>query len=159
LSAPIISKKKGYKSKMSDRRASITDDSIINRWMNLEISKINNSIVTARKTLSQLLEEDNPSSKTKDGRKYLFKKEIINELGNRLPEHIQKKLKLPILFFFDLQVDDSCYINDKTAFEALQILGEIGYKREFRNNRHWMGKAIAYSIKKKYPSAVQIVMT
>lgn len=143
---------------MSDRRASITDDSIINRWMRMEISKINNGIVTSRKTLSQLLKEDKPSSKTKDGKEYSFKKETINELGKKLPENIQERLKLPILFFFDMQVDDSCYLGDKTALEALKILGELGNKREFNKNRLWVGKAIAYSLKMKYPTAVQIVM-
>ncbi|MFP4654222.1 MAG: DUF61 family protein [Methanohalobium sp.] len=47
----------------------------------MEISKINNGIVTSRKPLLQLLKEDKPSSKTKDGRKYIFKKETIKELG------------------------------------------------------------------------------
>lgn len=143
---------------MSDRRASITDDSIINRWMRMEIGKINNGIVTSRKTLSQLLKENKPSSKTKDDREYFFKKKTINELGKKLPENIQDRLKLPILFFFDMQVDDSCYLNDKIALEALQTLGELGYKREFNKNRLWVGKAIAYSLKIKYPTAVQIVM-
>ncbi|MBP2030693.1 uncharacterized protein (UPF0216 family) [Methanohalophilus levihalophilus] len=134
------------------------EDSVFTRWVRGEISKINRGIVADRKTLATLLKEEKPSSKTKDGDDYVFDTKIIKALGDKLPWEVRERLKLPILFFTDIKVDDSCFLNDKTALKAFQILGELGEKREFHDGKVWVGKSIAYSILKKYPTVVQIAM-
>lgn len=134
------------------------DDPVFTRWIRGEIGKINRGIVAERRTLAQLLEEDKPSSKTRDGKDYVFDKAIIEMLGDKLPWEVREKLKLPILFFTDIRIEDSCFLNDKIALKALQLLGELGKMREFREGKVWVGKSIAYSILKKYPTAVQIAM-
>jgi hypothetical protein len=52
----------------------ITDESVLTRWMTMEIGKINEGIVKERKSLSVPLAEDTPSSTTKRGEPYYFKK-------------------------------------------------------------------------------------
>jgi hypothetical protein len=55
-----------------------------------------------------------------------------------------------------MDVPDSCAITDQVAFESLQALGEISTMREFHDGRAWIGRAIAYGLVTKYPTAVQV---
>jgi hypothetical protein len=126
--------------------------------MRTEINKINEGIVFERKSLAQLLLEDKPTAKTKTGKDHLFDTSTLKDLSEKLPKNLHDKLKLPILFFFDNQVPDSCYLSDAYALQALQTMGEISRLRTMQQGKLWVGKSIAYSIMKKYPTAVQIVM-
>ncbi len=136
----------------------VGDDSVMMRWMQLEISRINEGIVSDRKTLAGLLLESRPASITKGGKEYLFDRATILELGQKVPCVLQKKLALPILFFFDSAVRDSAFLADETALYALQALGELSTLRAIRDGRIWIGRAIVYAIVRRYPTAAQIVM-
>lgn len=142
---------------MSDRLP-ISDDSILVRWMRVEIGKINDGLVSQRRTLAELLSEDRPVSRTKAGQEHVYDREILEELGEKLPSDMQRKLKMPILFISDNKVPDSCYLNDPLTLEALQILGELSKMRRMQQGKLWVGRSIAYAIMKKYPSVVQIAM-
>lgn len=142
---------------MSDR-IPVSDDSILTRWMRVEIGKINDGLVSERKSLAQLLMEEKPASITKVGQEHTFNKDVLKELGNKLPSDLHRKLKIPIIFFSDNRVPDSCYLNDPTALETLKILGEMSKMRRMQKGKLWVGRSIVYAIMQKYPSVVQIAM-
>ena len=50
----------------------ITDESVLARWMSMEIGKINEGVVRDRKPLSLLLDEENPSCNHKKWRTVFF---------------------------------------------------------------------------------------
>lgn len=62
-----------------------SDDSVLMRWMRTEVTRINEGIVTERKSLSQLLMEERPASRTRTGHEYLFDKEILGFLRKSCP--------------------------------------------------------------------------
>jgi uncharacterized protein (UPF0216 family) len=136
----------------------IADESVLTRWMSMEIGKMNEGIVQDRKSLSVLLCEKPPNATTKKGEMYYFEKGIIAALGAKLPCELHTRLKLPILFFVSPDVPDSCSCTDSAAFEALKILGEISELRTMQDGRCWVSRAIVYAIMHKYPTAVQLVM-
>ncbi|WP_340820072.1 DUF61 family protein [Methanolobus sp. WCC4] len=142
---------------MSDRYP-LSNDSILTRWMRLEIGKLNDGIVSERKSLASLLEEEKPVSRTKVGKEHVFDINVLQDLSERLPPDLHGKLKLPIIFFSDTKVPDSCYLNDPDALSALQILGELSEMRQMQQGKMWVGKSIAYAIMRKYPTVVQIAM-
>ncbi|ATU07405.1 DUF61 family protein [Methanohalophilus portucalensis] len=135
-----------------------SDNPVFARWMKGEMGKINRAIVAQRKTLAQLLEEEVPHSRTRAGDRYVFDKEVIGMLGEEMPSELHDRLKLPILFFFDFRVEDSCFLNDRHALRALQNLSELGEMYRMRQGKVWVGKSMAYSIMHKYPTAIQITM-
>ena len=139
-------------------KSPIGDDSVLMRWMRTEINKMNDGIVSERKRLTQLLLEEKPTARTKGGKDHFFDTATLKTLSEKLPKNLHDKLKLPILFFFDNHVPDSCYLNDAHALQALQTLEEISRLRTMQQGRLWVGRSIAYSIMKKYLTAVQIVM-
>jgi len=135
-----------------------SDDSVLMRWMRTEVTRINEGIVTERKSLSQLLMEERPASRTRTGNEYVFDRDILELFREKLPSELHQKLRLPIILFYSPNVPDSCYLNDPNAFHALQLLGDLSELRRMQQGRLWVGRAIAYTIMKKYPSAVQIAM-
>jgi hypothetical protein len=139
-------------------RQRITEESVLTRWMGMEIARINDSVVAGRKTLASLLAEKNPTARTKGGGDHRFNSEILATLGDRLPGEIRKTLILPIIFFFDVDVRDSCFLTDETAVAALQALGDLGEGRRLAKGRLWVARAIAYAIARKYPTAIQFAM-
>ena len=78
--------------------------------------------------------------------------------GERLPVSLHTCLKLPIIFYFDSTVEDSFFLTDSAALEALQLLGELSDLREMIGGRVWVGRAIVYAIIAKYPGAVQVMV-
>jgi hypothetical protein len=49
-----------------------------------------------------LLEKEVPHSRIRAGDRYVFDRQVIGMLGEELPSELHDRLKLPILFFFDL---------------------------------------------------------
>jgi uncharacterized protein (UPF0216 family) len=136
-------------------RPRITEESVFTRWMGREIARINDSVVSGRKSLATLLAEKDPVAVTRGGGRHHFNREVLSALAAALPEEIRGTLKLPILFFFDMDVRDSCYLTDEMAVRALQTLGDLGKGRRLTAGRLWVARAIAYTICQKYPTAVQ----
>jgi uncharacterized protein (UPF0216 family) len=140
-------------------RPRITEESVLTRWLGMEIARINEGIVSERKTLASLLFDEKPASRTKAGGEYRFDPEILAALGDKLPGDIRQALKLPILFFFNPDIRDSCYLSDEAAVRALVVLGEIGEGRRLAEGRLWVSRAIAFAIARRYPTAIQFTMT
>jgi len=141
-----------------DRRPRITDESVLSRWMSLEMGRINQGIVEERKTLAELLQEETPAAVTTGGNEYRFRREVLVNLGETRPGPLHRRLRLPLIFRFDPDVKDSCLCTDPAAVEALKVLGEIGSPRQLRDVKLWMGRAIVSSLIRKYPTEVQMAM-
>jgi uncharacterized protein (UPF0216 family) len=139
-------------------RPRITEESVLTRWLGMEVARINDSIVAGRRSLADHLAEEDPKAVTRGGGEYHFSRETLATLAGRLPEGTRRTLKLPLLFFSDMDVRDSCYLTDETAVEALRALGDLGEGRRVTGGRLWIARAIAFSIARKYPTAVQFAM-
>jgi len=126
--------------------------------MRLEIGRINDGVVAERRRLSELLREERPSSVTKGGNRYDFDPQVLLRLEQALPGELQRRLRLPILFYFDSTVPDSFFLVDEAAVRALQCLEEINPLRRMQGGRLWIAKPLVYDIMNRYPTAMQIMM-
>jgi len=140
------------------RGPGITEESVLTRWMGLEIARINDGVVAGRRSLAVLLSEGTPAAVTRGGGEYRFDREVLSALAGRLPGEFRSSLKLPILFFLDMDVRDSCYLADEAAVRALQLLGDLGEGRRLTKGRLWVSRPIAYAIAQRYPTAVQFFL-
>jgi uncharacterized protein (UPF0216 family) len=139
-------------------RPSVSDESVMLRWMQLELARINRGIVAERGRLTDLLAEDRPTAVTKDGTEYRFDKNRLAEFASGIPEPLQRRLRMPILFYCSADVPDSCMLTDEAAVEALRVKNEISALRSFEDGRLWISKPIVYAILRRYPTLFQIVM-
>jgi len=136
----------------------ITDESVLARWMGMELTAINRGVVKERKSLAVLLDETTPQSITKMGEPFVFRKEALAEIAERIPRNLHRNLRLPILFYCSADIQGSCSCPDAAAFEVLRILGEISPMRTMEKGKFWVSRAIVYDIARKYPTIIQIVM-
>ncbi len=137
-------------------RPGVSDEPVMMRWMQLEIARINDGLVTEKKTLSDLMEDNAPASRTKSGKEYRFDRSALREFSKNVPEELRKALRVPITFYFDSGVPDSAFLTDERALTAFQALGDLSKLRTMRDGRAWVGRAIVYALLRKYPSLVQI---
>jgi hypothetical protein len=139
-------------------RTPVSDESVLLRWMALEMGRINDGVVAERKRLSDLIREDQPRSVTRGGKEFAFDKGTIHLLGEKIPVSLHTRLKIPVIFYFDSTVQDSFLLTDEAALAALQQLGELSDMREIIAGRLWVGRAIVYAIMRKYPGMIQIMV-
>jgi uncharacterized protein (UPF0216 family) len=139
-------------------RSDLSDESVLKKWMAIEMGRINDGVITQRRRLSVLLQEKNPSAVTRKGKEFAFDRTTLHELEQRLPEKLRNRLSLPVIFYFDSQVADSCFLTDEAALEAFQILGELSDQRTMTGGKLWVGRAIVYAMMRKYPTMIQIMM-
>lgn len=139
-------------------RPRIDEESVFRRWMGIEAARLRQGLVEDRKRLSVLLAEEEPQAVTKAGEPYRFDKEMIELFGEQVPAVLHRRLRLPITFRFSPDVPGSCYLNDEAAVQALQALGEISELRRMHDGKLWVGRAIAYAIGRKFPTAVQFAI-
>lgn len=139
-------------------RSRVTDEGVLKRWIALEIGRMNEGIVSERKTLATLLREENPSAITKGGVEHRFDRHALEEFARNIPADLKEKLYLPVLFHCDVEVKDSCLLADRVAMEALRSLGELSSLREFRSGGIWVSRAVVYSLAIKYPTLFQVVI-
>ena len=136
----------------------ITDESVLSRWISLEVSRLNDGLVIDRKPVALLLSLERPSSVTKKGDEYLFDPKVVATIAKALSDDLRRRLRLPILFYLSSDTPYSCSCQDAAALSALQLLGEISPLRTMQEDRFWVSRPIVYEILKKYPTAVQIVI-
>jgi uncharacterized protein (UPF0216 family) len=132
------------------------DDRVLQRWLRLEAGRMNDGIAAERRPLDRLLEAARPVTTTRGGDEYRYDPAVLAGIAEKLPAALRRRLRLPIIFFASFDVPDSCSLADRTAFEALQALGEVSTLREFGDGRAWIARAIVYALVAKYPTAVQV---
>jgi len=134
------------------------DESALRRWMGLEMRKINEGIVAARVSLHTLLEMESPVTVTRGGQDFRFDRNVLEKFASRLPAALCKELRLPVIFYFDMDVPSSCFLSDSVALEALQEMGELSRERVMEGGRVFVGRAIVFTLVRSYPTAFQIMM-
>ena len=126
--------------------------------MAIEMGRINDSVVVERPRLLTLITSDRPRSVTRGGKEYYYDRDTIHLLDEKLPPGLKGALKVPVIFYFDSNVADSCFLTDGVALECLQVLGELSLMRAMNQGKLWVGRAIVYSLMRKYPTVIQIMM-
>ncbi len=134
------------------------DESALGKWMSLEMRKINEGIVNTRIPLSTLLDMERPISTTRGGQEFRFDRRVLEKIGSMIPPSLAKRLRLPVIFYFDMDVPGSCFLTDRVALEALQEMGELSRERVMDGDSIPVGRAIVFSLIRSYPTAFQIMM-
>ncbi|MEW5760908.1 MAG: DUF61 family protein [Candidatus Thermoplasmatota archaeon] len=125
----------------------------IEKYLEYEFKKFHNNIVIKRKSLKELLLEEEPKCITKDGKESYFDKEILKKIAKALPEYRHDELLLPITIYFDLALEHQCYISDKTSAEVLKKIENFLY--EYVDGKMYLPESIGIEILNKYKGCVQ----
>ncbi len=135
----------------------ITDESVLTRWIGIEIAKMNGAIVSDRRCLSGLLDEEVPAAVSRNGEPYVFDRNALLGFAAGLPAGLRRQLRLPILFYATPDVPYNCSCPDAAALAALQQHGEVSTLRTLQGTRFWVSRPIVHAIMRKFPTLFQMV--
>jgi uncharacterized protein (UPF0216 family) len=124
----------------------------------MEYRKLNQNTVANPIRLEELLKMPKPAAVTRGGEEYLFDTDTLHRFSEKVPTDLYKRLRLPIIFFTDTRIADSCYLADKHAFEALTKSGDLNPLYRLRDGKLWLSKPLAFDLANKYPTLVQFVV-
>lgn len=104
-----------------------------------QIQELNNHLPKHKKTLKELLDQKNPTLKTKKGEKFILDEEELKEIAKILPHHLHEQIKLPIYIESGKKYGKGNYrINGKAETRLIQRILENEediFKKEITINR------------------------
>lgn len=135
------------------------DEGPLERWFALEMHRFHESLVRQRAPLSDLLAEEEPARPRRDGSRHLFDRDALERLRDAVRPHEVHRLRVPLRFRSDDQVEGSVYLQDELASRALKELGLVREDRELREGRLWLAEALAVEVARELPTCVEFVLT
>jgi uncharacterized protein (UPF0216 family) len=127
----------------------------LKKLMEMEFRNINAGFVARGRYLNDLLDEDAPSCKAKDGSEYRFERQGLSGFADELTDDERESLRLPITLTFQMGLSDFCYIADETASMVLRRLEDFGPAYKYRQGRMLMPASLGLSLIRKYGRLIQ----
>lgn len=118
---------------------------------------LHQGIVVRRRRLQELLQEEEPQCKTREGDVYLFDKEVLERLAAVATAEEKASLRLPMILRFHADMEGHCSIDDESAGEVLRRLEGFGKAYPFRDGKMWLPHSLGLELVLKYPTAIQTI--
>jgi len=117
----------------------LDQDGFFDVMLQNELRKLNTHLPKNRKTISELLAEDQPTVSTVGGEKVSMKKTEVEALSAELPDLLRDKVRLPIVLLRRRELGPGAFVllgDDYEEFALSKVLGEYdGTLTDFRRSR------------------------
>ena len=128
----------------------------IDRWLGLELGRINAGLVVQRKSLAQLRKEDRPACVTRDGGEHMFDRAALDRLAAAVTGDEAEDLRLPITLFATGELQDHVYVSEELAAKALRALENYGAAFPFRGGRMYLPHSLAVDLIYRSGGTIQL---
>lgn len=128
----------------------------IDRWISLELGRINAGLVVERKTLASLRAEAHPACRTREGESHPIERAALDRLAAVVTSKEADVLRLPILLLATGDVEDHVYVSDELAAKALRVLEKFGAAFPFREGRMYLPHSLAVDLMRRSGGTVQL---
>jgi len=133
------------------------EESRFKKLITSQLKTLNTGMVSQKKRLSTLLEEEEPSVEKRDGGKHHFQKEHLKKLEEIVPIHKKDELKLPIVVYNDPSLD-RCYVKGRVEGKVVKKI--IGLENKtIQRNKTWFSKPLIADMIREYDDIFQFVWT
>lgn len=126
------------------------------RWLTLELGRINAGLVVERKSLAALLEEPRPACRDREGEEHAFEPSALRRLAGELTHEEATSLRLPITVFVTGDLEDSAYVAEELAAKALRATQGYGPAFPFRSGRMYLPHSLAVDLVRHSGGTVQL---
>lgn len=130
----------------------------VDRWIALEMARLQQSLVTAPRSVRELAAEEEPTARTRGGEPYRFDRAVVLRIHQTLGPLARSRVRLPVTFYLDKDLPEDAHVADEHAADMLRALGELPAGLQPREGKLWLGHAKARLIAEKYPTAFQFVL-
>ncbi len=128
----------------------------IDRWISLELGRLNAGLVVERKSLAALLVETRPACRDREGREHAFEPAALRRLATALSRDETEALRLPITVFATGDLEDSAYVAEELAARALRAVEGFGRAFPFRGGRMHLPHSLAVDLVRHSGGTVQL---
>ncbi len=128
----------------------------LDRWISLELGRLNAGLVVERKTLAALLAEAQPACRTREGDDYPFDPDALRRLAEALTREEADGLRLPITVFVTGDAEDTAYVGEELAAKALHATEGYGAAFPFRGGRMYLPASLAVDLVRHSGGTVQL---
>lgn len=118
----------------------------IDRWISLELGRINAGLVVERKSLARLRAEAHPACTTREGGEHAFAKDALDRLAAVLTPAEAESLRLPITLFATGDLEEHVYVAEEVAAKALRSMERFGAAFPFREGRMYLPHSLAVDL-------------
>lgn len=133
------------------------DDNRFKKIISSQLKNLNTGMVSQKKSLKDLLKEENPSVETRKGERHQFKNEHLKKIEDSIPIYKMDELKLPIMVYNDPSLDQ-CYVKMRVEGEVLKNL--IGLEdKTLKDERIWFSKPLIAETIREYDDIFQFIWT
>lgn len=136
--------------------AGVIGSGAIDRWISLELGRINAGLVVERKGLARLRAEERPSCTTREGGAHPFERASLDRLAAALTAAEAEALRLPITLFATGDLEDHVYLSDEIAAKALRVTERYGAAFPFREGRMYLPHSLAVDLVHRSGGTVQL---
>jgi len=133
------------------------DPGFVDRWMEREGRNLNAGLVTAKKSLAALLQEERPACRTREGDEWPIDRRALERLSVAARPGEAEALRLPIALHFASDLEDSCYLTDDVAAAVLRKAEGFGPAFPFREGRMYVPLSLGVDLVSRYKGAIQQV--
>ncbi|MFQ6106955.1 MAG: DUF61 family protein [Thermoplasmata archaeon] len=127
----------------------------LKKLMEIEYRNINAGIVTKKRRLIDLFQDEIPACEAMDGSPYRFDREGLHDFAKQLTEEEMESLKLPITLTFSVRLSDYCYITDDHASVILRRLEGFGRAYQYKDGKMWLPTSVGFHLLRKYGRIIQ----
>ncbi len=138
------------------RGGGVASPGAVDRWISLELGRLNAGLVVERKSLARLLAEPEPACVTREGGKHAFDRAALDRLAGVLTSAEAEALRLPILLFATGDVEDHVLLSEELAAKALRTLEKYGAAFPYRGGRMYLPHSLAVDLVRHSGGTVQL---
>ncbi len=128
----------------------------MDRWLALEVGRLNEGLVVEKKSLARLLSENPPVCRTRSGEEHRFDRSWLERLASVLSEEETERLRLPITLFVSGDMADAAYLTDAVGAKALRALESLGSAFPYREGRMFLPHSLAFDLVRRSGGTLQL---
>ena len=126
------------------------------RWVSLELGRLNAGLVVERKSLAHLLQEAEPACRDREGADHPFDPAALRRFARALTAQEAETLRLPVTVFVTGDLEDSVYIAEELAAKALRATENFGPAFPFRGGRMYLPHSLAVDLVRRSGGTLQL---
>jgi uncharacterized protein (UPF0216 family) len=127
----------------------------IDRWVAFELGRLNAGLVVEKKSLSRLLREAEPSSRTREGDPHPFDREVLMRFATVLTAEEADDVRLPLTLTLRGESDEAI-LTDAIGAKALRALEKFDRAFPFRDGRMAVPHSLAVDLTRRYGGVLQL---
>ncbi|HYM38592.1 MAG TPA: DUF61 family protein [Thermoplasmata archaeon] len=128
----------------------------VDRWIALELGRMNAGLVVERKTLATLLAEPQPVCRTREGDPHPFDPAALRRLADVLTREETESLRLPITVLATGDLEDSAYVSEELAAKTLRAVEGFGPAFPYRGGRMYLPHSLAVDLVRHSGGTLQL---